>query len=99
MKKKKNQIQFWDFMSLNFHALKTIQIYFFFFKIDLSLAIDHVCYKLLYGFPSLGCKDVTLNMFAIIYTYIYIFGETNTHTREREMSSNTKAPHNSTQKL
>ena len=52
-------------MNLSFHGLKTIQIYFFLFKIDLSLAFDHVCYRLLYGFPSLGCKNVNLNMFAI----------------------------------
>ena len=56
-------------MSLSFCGLKTIQIYFFFFKIDLSLAFDHVCYKLLYGFSSLCCKNVTLNMFAIIFFY------------------------------
>ena len=70
-------------MSLSFCGLKTIQIYFFFFKIDLSLAFDHVCYKLLYGFPSLGCKNVTLNMFAIIYIYIYIYIEKQTHTQGR----------------
>ena len=59
-------------MSLSFHCLKIIQIYFFLFKIDLSLAFDHVCYKLLYVFPSLGCKNVTLNMFAIIFFYLII---------------------------
>ena len=47
-------------------------IFFFFFKIDLSLAFDHICYKLLYGFHSLGCKNDALNMFAIIFFYLII---------------------------
>ena len=53
-------------------ALKLFKYFFFFFKIDLSLAFDHVCYRLLYGYPSLGCKNVTLNMFAIIFFYLII---------------------------
>ena len=53
---------------LSFHGLKTIKIYFFFFfKIDLSWAFDHVCYKMFYDYPSLDCKNVTLNMFATMY--------------------------------
>ena len=44
-----------------------IYIYIFFFKIDLSWAFDHVCYKLFYGCLSLDCRNDTLNMFAIMY--------------------------------
>ena len=51
---------------------KYSNIFFFFFKIDLSLAFDHICYKLLYGFHSLGCKNDALNMFAIIFFYLII---------------------------
>ena len=42
-------------------------ISFFFFKIDLSWAFDHVCYKLLYDWSSLDYRNVTLNMFAIMF--------------------------------
>ena len=35
----------------------------------------------------------------IINNFFFFFGETNTHTRERKMSSNTKAHHNPTQKI
>ena len=63
-------ISWW--MSLRIHGLKTIQICFFFFKIDLNWAFDHVCYKLLYGCPSLDCRDVTFNMFAIMFFCLII---------------------------
>ena len=52
---------------LSFHSLKTIHIYFCFFKIDLSWSFDYVCCKLLYGCPSLDYRSVTLNMFAIMF--------------------------------
>ena len=48
-------------------VLKLINIYFLFFKIYLSWAFDHVCYKFFYGCHSLGCRNVTLNMFATMY--------------------------------
>ena len=47
--------------------LKYIYIYIYIFKIDLSWAFDHVCYKLFYGCLSLDCRNDTLNMFAIMY--------------------------------
>ena len=59
-------------MSLSFHGLKTIQICLFFFKIDLNWAFDRVCYKLLYDFPSLDCRNVTFNMFAIMFFCLII---------------------------
>ena len=59
-------------MSLCFHSLKTIHIQCCFFKIDLSWVFDHVCCKLLYGCPSLDCRSVALNMFAIMFFCLII---------------------------
>ena len=35
-------------------------------------AFDHVCYKLLYDCPLLDCRNITLNMFAIMFFCLII---------------------------
>ena len=71
---KKNVIQIWNFMmnKIELSWSQTIQIYFFFFIIDLNWAFDHVFYKLLYGCHSLDCRNVALNMFAMMFFCLII---------------------------